>query len=191
MPNKNKGKNQIANQETLRCFIAINVPEELKQKIYEIQNKLNSEGIKLIEHNNLHITLKFLGDTHSKNLSKIEQVLREINFTPFKIHLHRVGVFPDESYVRVVWIGCDSKELSILGEKIEDVLTGMFRKEDLTVHLTIARVKKKIEIHTFLEQHKNDDFGVFVCTGFELKQSILDREGPTYSTIARFDAKTQ
>lgn len=189
MPNKDKGKNQIANQETLRCFIAVSVPEELKQKIHEIQNKLNPEGIKLIAHENLHITLKFLGDVQSKDLSKVERVLREISFTAFNIHLHRFGVFPDEKYIRVIWVGCDSKELNILGEKINNALTGMFNKEDFTAHLTIARVKKKIDFHDFLEQHKNDDFGVFVCTGFELKQSMLGKEGPTYSTIAKFDAR--
>ncbi len=176
-----------------RCFIAIEIPEELKARISYLAQELNFvniKGIKLVEKENLHITLKFLGNISPEKIDFIQQKLSEIKFTPFNIQLLGVGVFPNDTYVRVVWVGCKSKELYILAKKIEDALASEFKKDEFTAHTTFARVKQKTDLHSRLEKHKNDNFGDFICSKFELKQSQLGREGPVYSSLAIFNAKS-
>ncbi len=172
----------------MRSFIAIDVPQELKRNISLLKKDLNFEGIKPVEDENLHITLKFLGDVDSKKLSDVEKALRRVKFKKFKISVRSVGVFPNENYIRVVWVGCESKELIELRSYIEDTLADMFKKEQFNAHLTIARVKRKVDLSAFLNAHRNEDFGEFEVDRFELKMSELSREGPKYSTLASFEA---
>ena len=73
-----------------------------------------------------------------------------------------------------------------MAKKINEALASEFKREEFTAHATIARVKQKVELHDFLEKHKNDSFGEFVCTNFVLKQSELSIEGPKYTTLASF-----
>lgn len=174
--------------ETLRTFIAIDLPDELKKKVSALKSELNLEGIKPVEDEKLHITLKFLGDVKSDKLADIEQLLRGISFSKFNISFHSVGVFPNEDYIRVVWVGCESKELSELAERINAALGAIFKLEPFSAHLTIARVKRKIDLSAFLNKHKNDDFGDFEVNNFELKMSQLSRTGSKYSTLAAFSA---
>ena len=174
--------------EQMRVFIAIEVPEELKKKISELQKELNIDGIKLVEKENLHITLKFLGNVDEDKVDEIKKMLSSIKFENFTIKLNKIGVFPNDNYVRVVWIGCDSKELSKLGEDINDALAPMFAKEKFSAHLTIARVKLKMELNQFLNRHKNDEFGDFVCSEFKLFKSELTKEGPKYTIIEQFNS---
>jgi 2'-5' RNA ligase len=175
-------------QNQLRTFVAIDIPNELKKNISTLKNELNIEGIKLVEDENLHITLKFLGDVESTKLANIEQALRAVKFKKFVIKLRGIGVFPNERYVRVVWIGCESHELEGLAENINDALSSYFKQEPFSAHLTIARVKRKIDLSSFLDKHKADEFGEFEVNSFELKSSELRREGPIYTTLAVFQA---
>lgn len=176
--------------DMIRCFIAIEIPEELKEKIVVLSRELNIPGIKLVELENMHITLKFLGDVTGDKIDGIKEMLQTVDFSNFSIILKGVGIFPNENYIRVVWIGCESKELYILTKKINEALVSEFKKEEFTAHVTFARVKQKVELHGFLEKHKNDSFEEFTCSNFVLKQSELGREGPKYNTLASFEAKS-
>ena len=173
----------------MRCFISINLPEELKSPVSSLKKEINTEGIKPVEDKNLHITLKFLGNVPVEKLGEIEQALRNVEFSKFKIKLKKVGVFPNESYIRVVWIGCENSELEDLSDKINESLSGLFKKEPFSAHLTIARVRRKTDLSNFLEKHREDEFGEFEVSNFELKSSKLSKEGPEYSTVAVFQAK--
>ena len=172
----------------MRLFLAIALPQQLKEKLMAVKEGLNADGIKPVEDKNLHVTLKFLGEVKFEKLAGLEKLLREIKFPKFMIKLHGVGVFPNSSYVRVVWVGCESEELKKLGRSINEVLGSMFPKEEFTPHLTIARVRRKVDLREFLEKHKDEDFGGFECASFVLKSSILSKEGPDYETVAEFEA---
>lgn len=178
-------------ENKIRCFIAIDIPNKLKERIGELSKELEKEinigAIKPVTNENLHITLKFLGNVLEKKLAIIEQRLKSIQFKPFLIHLKGVGVFPSEEYIRVIWLGCLGEEIEELAEKINHVLAKDFRKEGFVGHLTIARVKKKVELKDFIIRHKNDDFGTFLCKSFELKKSRLEKDGAVYTILARFD----
>jgi len=173
----------------MRCFIAIDVPEELKSAISSLKKEIHLDGIKPVEDKNLHITLKFLGNVSDEKLGEVEKALRNVEFKKFKVKLKGVGVFPNESYIRIVWIGCENSELKEFSDEINESLSELSKKEPFSAHLTIARVRRKTDLKKFLDEHKEDEFGEFEVTGFELKSSKLSKEGPEYSTVAVFQAK--
>ncbi|MCK4429006.1 MAG: RNA 2',3'-cyclic phosphodiesterase, partial [Candidatus Aenigmarchaeota archaeon] len=83
----------------MRCFIAINIPEEIKSKIAEATKNLTDSGLKKVEMKNLHLTLKFIGDVEEKKADEIKQILNKINFNKFDISLKNFGFFPNETFI--------------------------------------------------------------------------------------------
>ena len=173
--------------DTLRLFVAVEIPESFRAPIAALQQELPDEGIKNVTLENLHFTLQFLGDVDSQKVASIEQALRTIRFRSFRLTLKGVGVFPNENYIRVIWIGGESEPLAALARQVQDALHS-FPKENFSAHLTIARVKRKVEIKHFLEKHREEAFGQFDVSAFHLKQSQLSRGGPTYTKVATFAA---
>ncbi|MDI6720828.1 MAG: RNA 2',3'-cyclic phosphodiesterase, partial [Candidatus Aenigmarchaeota archaeon] len=110
----------------MRCFIAVDIPDHLKLKITELQEQLVGYDIKLAEPENLHFTLKFLGEIDDPD--KIAQRLGFLkNKNSFDIHLKGVGAFPSEKFIRVIWIGVENGEKIInLQKSIDDSLYPMF-----------------------------------------------------------------
>ena len=87
----------------MRCFIAIDIPEALKPRIIGLQNQFSGYDVKLVTSQNLHFTLKFLGETEDVGLA---DRLDFISKTPsFEIELAGMGCFPSENFVRSIWIG--------------------------------------------------------------------------------------
>ena len=103
---------------SIRLFVAVNIPESMKEKIYPIGAFLPRDAVKPVEKDNLHITIKFLGEVPDFRLGDIASELEKVKFTRFNVALHGVGVFPSASNARVVWVGCESKELYHLAKKI-------------------------------------------------------------------------
>lgn len=174
----------------MRLFVEVPLPEELKEKIEELGKEIEQEGIKLVKPQNMHATLKFLGETSEGKLGDIEQRLRQITFSSFKCSLKGAGVFPNENYIRVVWVGVESNgQLEKLAEDVIGSLKGYGKDDRFSAHITIARVKKKVEINEFLKKHAEEEIGGFEVKSFQLMESVLSREGPTYSVVARFTAE--
>ncbi|MFQ5892069.1 MAG: RNA 2',3'-cyclic phosphodiesterase, partial [Candidatus Methanofastidiosia archaeon] len=115
----------------MRCFVAVEIEDELKDRILKIQNELKFEKMKIVEPQNLHITLKFLGEIDEEKTEKILEVLRNISkeFSPFRANLKKLGVFKNLNYVRVLWIGIDSK-MEELQKRIDERLSLLgFKRE--------------------------------------------------------------
>jgi len=174
--------------ETKRLFVAVEIPADIRHKIYEFALQLEQDGVKIVEEENLHITLKFLGDVQSARVPGITEMLKKVPVKKFKCALGKIGAFPKPDYVRVVWVGAESKELAELAAGVADCLAGVGKEEDrpFSPHLTIARVKKKVDLRAFLERNKNIEFGAFEVGGFSLFESTLTREGPVYKKLAEF-----
>ena len=174
----------------MRLFVEVPLPEELRERIAALGKEIEQEGIKLVKPQNMHATLKFIGETHEKKLGEIEKRLQDVTFSPFKCSLKGVGVFPDESYIRVVWVGVESNgQLEKLAGDVISSLKGYGKDDRFSAHITVARVKKKVDLKEFLERHKDDELGEFEVKGFQLTESVLSREGPAYSVIASFQAE--
>jgi len=176
----------------MRLFIAIEVLEDIKEYISELQEQIDTQNNKigLVNKNSIHLTLKFLGEVQSSKLEEIKNNLKKITFKPFSVVLDNIGFFPSESNIRVIWIGLKPEDHVIeLQKNIDDNLKSFFKKEkDFKPHLTLARVKYIENKTDFIAKLKNLQvkklsFGV---RSFFLIESELTPERPIYNTLETY-----
>ena len=174
----------------MRLFIAVDF-NELKDYFAELQNQLNKNA-KLSLTNTFHLTLKFLGEVHPNNAEKIVDILKNIKFETFSVHLDSIGIFPTENYIRVVWIGLKPEEKVLeLQKNIDESLKGLFRKEnDFKAHITLARVKYQEDKKAFLEQLKKIkvENKKIEVKDFKLIKSTLSPKGAVYEDLSVFNS---
>ena len=180
--------------EKIRCFIAIELSQETKETLRKIENDLQKtiHGVKWVEPNNIHLTLKFLGDIEKETIEKIKEILSQIakETKPFKIRLSSAGAFPSPSQPRVIWIGIDEgkNESSSLANLIEERVAPLgIEKESRAFHphLTLARVKflkDKSSVKNAFASLKVPQTEM-TATKIILFQSTLTREGSIYTVL--------
>jgi 2'-5' RNA ligase len=178
----------------LRCFIAIEIPESIKKYISELIDTLKkyNTDIKWVTRENLHITLKFLGNTPEILLPKIRESLINIvlSYKSFYIKIYATGVFPNKKYPRVIWVGIeDLVILNKLKKDIEDsmVLLGYQKEEkEFNPHLTLGRVRSQkgiLNLVNELDNFKERDFGYANVKSIKLMKSELKPKGAEYSCL--------
>lgn len=173
----------------MRAFIAIELPEEIKDYLKELQKELM--GIRVSFVKDFHLTLKFLGEVDEFTLEKIKNKLKEIKFEPFSLKLTNIGVFPNESYIRVVWVGAEPEQKVVeLQKKVENSLFDFKFKKDyeFKAHLTLARVKFIDDKTAFVDKIKKLEVKPleFEVSSFSLMKSTLTGEGPVYEELEKF-----
>ena len=170
----------------MRAFISIEFPEEIKKEISKIQNQLPEFKGKKTEFENLHLTLKFLGEVDEGKIEKIKQELSEIKTKQFDSEINSIGIFSD----RIIWLGI--KNCDELQKEIDERLEDLFEKEKRFMgHLTIARVKSARDKKKFREDVKKIKVPEikFVVKNFNLKKSVLTEEKPIYENIEVYNLK--
>jgi len=179
----------------MRVFVAIEISKkEVINSIQEFQDKIDIDA-KPVESKNFHFTLQFLGEISEEITHKIIQSLHTIEFSSFSVNLKGVGVFPKLKFPRVIWIGTDENggnRLIQLSKKVEKVLKplGFFSDKPFKPHITIFRIKKRIEdITTEMENQKMVDFGIQKISSIKLKKSELTSSGPIYSDLMEIKAQ--
>ncbi len=182
----------------VRAFIAIDIDEATRHQLVNAQQQLIETGaqLRLVEPQNIHVTIKFLGEVPEDKIPAIADAIRAAvkNIEPFDIHVRGIGVFPSLKYIRVVWAGVAEGRDHVIAieQNLDRELEPLgFRPErDFVPHLTIARVKTarhKEKLATLIEGMINAEFGVTHARAIELKQSKLTPKGPIYSTLARIE----
>jgi len=135
----------------LRTFLAIDLPSDMHKTIAQKQECLRRQlpHINWVKSENLHITLKFLGDTPEMKINDLKQVVQQAvkNISPFVITVRGFGVFPDKRAPRTIWTGIDSDQSALenLASQVESSVISLdFPKENkpFRPHLTLARIKK-------------------------------------------------
>jgi len=172
----------------MRTFISLKLSDEAIQEIKKIQKELKNFGLfegKLTEEENLHLTLKFLGEIDEKKVEEIRNRLRKVKINGFKVKLGDVGVF-SQSFIRIIWIKLEGEAIFELQKQIDEVLDGLFEKEFRFMgHITIARIKKvkdKSKFLGFLKKLKVKEVD-FEVKSFGLMKSELFSEGPKYNLL--------
>ena len=180
----------------VRCFLSIDLPREIQEELSEIQKKIYSEDVKLVnvKPDKLHITLKFFGELEEDQIERVESVLSKIKFRKFKARLDSIGVFPDENFIRVVWVGVEPGEkVNEIHDKLDEDLhkEGFKLDSESESHITLARVKTIRDKKSFVQQLKSIEVKPleFEINSLILKESILTPEGPIYNEI--FKVKLQ
>jgi 2'-5' RNA ligase len=172
----------------LRCFISVELPEELKKNIYVHVEKLKAAGadVKWVRPENLHLTLKFLGDTQEELLKDINERLISLAAAhgSFFLHISGAGTFPNIKYPRIIWLGVhDSEQIIKLQHDIDKSMAGLgFEKDDkqFTPHLTIGRVKSMRNKDALIKELtilKEADFGKIEVINMTLMRSELKPGG--------------
>ena len=162
--------------------------------IAKVQSSLNTTGanLKMVERENVHLTLKFLGDVRAGLLPEVINVVSGTSFSPFRMALNGVGVFPHLRRPRVVWAGVNegADELSAVFRKLEPRLVELdFKPESrpFSPHITIARVRSGRNRDRLVEEImalEDTDFGGFEVRHVKLKKSVLTPRGPIYTDLA-------
>ena len=136
--------------ETLRTFIALDMSAEIKAALENYLQPLKSRRgrVSWVKPENLHLTLKFLGNTPADRIDELASVLQEIAAaaTPFPATVSGSGAFPNDEHPRVLWVGLNEKTgaLQNLVRAIDARLQPLGfapEKKRFTPHLTIGRIK--------------------------------------------------
>ncbi|MBU1204729.1 MAG: RNA 2',3'-cyclic phosphodiesterase [Nanoarchaeota archaeon] len=178
----------------MRVFIAVEMPKEIKEILLDAQNQINTEKAKIKPAKAFHLTLKFLGEVEEKKIEEIKSTLNEIKFKKISTTLTEIGVFPNESYIRVVWAGLEDSEGKIkkLQQEIDSKIEKLGFKKDTRFHphVTLARVKFVEDKQKFIKDLKEIKIEKksFQITEFKLIKSILTLESPVYEDLAVFQA---
>jgi 2'-5' RNA ligase len=191
--------------EQVRCFIAVELPDEIKSGLSRLQAQLKSGSqfpVKWVDPYSIHLTLKFLGNVASDRTGEITEAMKGASqgVSPFQLEVKDLGVFPNLRRVQVAWVGVSGEvdKLARLQQKIESALAQLgFAPENrrFTPHLTLAR------LHNHASPDERQRFGQFIAdTRFEaayslpveainLMRSQLTREGAIYSRISSVGLK--
>jgi RNA 2',3'-cyclic 3'-phosphodiesterase len=178
----------------IRCFIAVKIlaPNPLRRTLRALSEM--GRAIKAVDIDNLHLTLKFLGDTDPDLVPEIGSLLAQKAAAhrgqPCVITLTGLGVFPNAQRPNVLWAGIHGAEMLVaLAEELETALEPLgFARErrPFVPHLTLARVKAKPpeSFHDVLNRHAKTQFGTVAVTEVALMRSELEREGSRYTVLA-------
>jgi 2'-5' RNA ligase len=178
----------------MRTFIALELTDEVKSELSRAQGALKEAGadVKWVKTENIHLTLKFLGNIDDDKLEQIKKALDEIAgaFRPFEASLFKLGAFPTLDRPRVIWAGIDKgcAETEAIAKSVEESLEKLgFPKEDrsYSAHLTIGLVKSG-KIKAALKE-KLLKFSVepraWPVDNITLFQSTLTPKGPIYTPL--------
>lgn len=175
----------------VRTFIAIDLAPEVRERLFESQETLKqcTARLTLVDPENIHLTLKFLGEVSQNQIEQITEVLRRISGTPFEIAFEGI-VGNNQSRPRVIWCTLsDEGACTSLACRIEEALAPLgFRREErpFTPHVTVARVRQyDPSLQRALKEVATRRHGTCRITGFTLKKSTLTPQGPIYEDIEK------
>jgi len=182
----------------LRAFIAVEIPLDIRQDIEHATSNLRrgtGSLIRWVAVENMHLTLKFLGDIPTANVEVLTQMIRAEadSFNCFDIHLTGIGSFPNPKRPRVIYIGIQAPaELEAFQRQLESATRRLgYNSEEraFAPHLTIGRVRQNIpqddqqKIRRALEASKIDSPGTAKVNSVHLYKSDLKPTGPVYTKL--------
>jgi 2'-5' RNA ligase len=179
-------------QKLTRCFICLELSREAIGYIEQLQEIIRKKNIfqgKFTEPENLHLTLKFLGEISEERVGEVKKRLEEIKFRSFEAKLGVCGLFSKKSF-RILWIKLLGEGVYGLQKEIDSKLRDIFLVEERFMgHITLARIKKVFDRKIFLEYVKNIKTKKisFRVVDFVLKKSELKHEGPVYNDLKRYN----
>ena len=189
----------------IRCFIAISLPKNIKIElgnlIQNLQNNFKSANttISWVRPESIHLTLKFLGTIDPSQAEPIVLKLNEIatNTKPFSIVIEGLGVFPNFSHPRILWVGIkeSAKEICHLQRSVEEKMSELgftLEKKEFNAHFTLGRIKSiqsRGIITRAFHDIENQRIGRMEINKINLIKSTLLSSGAVYEQlgIAKFD----
>ena len=185
-------------KNTIRSFVAFKLPDHVIQSLSDVQNHLRSYGfpIRWVKPNNVHLTIKFLGDVKTSEIDIIDQTLFDSvkSCAPISLTIKGAGVFPGVNRPRVFWMGVsgDTQALEHLQRSVDRHCERIgFPKERKPYkgHLTLGRFKAAVDSNKLVEAIASCRVfysPLFVLDVMTLFNSELKSTGPIYSTLKKY-----
>lgn len=184
--------------EPIRCFIAIELPAQIRQKLDDYLRPLKNEFsfVRWVRVEGIHLTLKFLGEISAKQAADIQNTLSLVKFDlpRFKIRIEGSGAFPNQKHPRVIWLGLKQdaeNPLYKLQKIIDNELHQIgFEKEKrrFSPHLTLGRLKFNQDTQPLFKYLNHHPFPPveFNVDAFTLIRSKLKPDGAIYTSLKKF-----
>lgn len=169
----------------IRLFVAIDIPEQVKPFIAGLGTSL--PGGRPVPEDQLHLTLKFIGEVDSALLHDIKDALHSVDHRQFNLRLQGVGHFPPRGMPKVIWAGLEeTAEIISLRNKVEKQLAeiGIEReRRKFSPHLTLCRLRNTPlkRVTRFLTENALLATPEFAVTEFHLYSSILTPKGAVHT----------
>ena len=182
--------------KTIRTFIAIKIPGNIISKIRKLQEGIKVYGLKIrwVRSENIHLTLKFLGDVEAVKVGEIAEAISKTveRYTPISLKAKGIGVFPGIKHPRVLWVGITGQLESLvrLQKTLDENLKALGfpgEKRPLNGHLTMGRIRAKIDVKKFgdaLMAFSSFESETFTAGQIILYKSELKPSGAVYTKLA-------
>jgi len=197
-----RGDAYFARPDKVRCFIALPIPETVKDQIEQVQTELRQvlpgKLVRWTKRDQFHLTLRFLGNVEADRLTELTDRLRKVtaSFPVLKLRAERIGCFPHPRFPRVVWVWVhdDEEQLPVLQGTIESEVEKFAESKadkEFTGHVTLARINgiKRPEAEALSKQmHAMTErcFGEWTANELKLMRSELLRTGAIHTVLAAF-----
>jgi len=174
----------------MRLFIGLFLPEDIRARLAGLKGGL--KGARWVDAENLHLSLRFIGEVTGGIERDIDQALLAIDSPAFDLALSGLGFFDRGGKVHSVWAGVEeADEVILLQSKIERALINIDLEPEhrkYKPHVTLARLKngKSGEAGKFMEQHDGFRAGPFSIDHFTLFLSHLGHSGAHYEVLADY-----
>jgi RNA 2',3'-cyclic 3'-phosphodiesterase len=185
----------------MRLFVALEIPAAVRahlaaqmKELRELSAQVADKRPRWVRPENLHVTLKFIGEVSPAKFEGIRDALAAIHSdAPVHLHFRGLGFFPNEQYPRVLWAGVIASEnLPSLAANIDSALEAQGvakEKRDFSPHLTLARFESPglhEKLRGMVKQNVEREFGSFEAREFHLIESKLKPAGAEYTSLASF-----
>jgi 2'-5' RNA ligase len=190
----------------MRLFVALEIPAAVRDKLVAfikdmsaLSEQVEQKWVRWVRPQNLHLTLKFIGEVADGKLRDIRTALATVRGNgPLEVRFRGMGFFPDEKRTTVLWTGLDASATlpSLAGAIDSTLLSQGIRKENrpFVPHLTLARfappgMQKKLLVA--IKQNGEREFGSFEAREFHLLESKLKPTGAEYTALASFPISSE
>jgi len=182
----------------MRLFLAVDMPDFVRKSAGDLVRQMNipAQKVRWVKEENLHITLKFLGETPMEKLDAVKEgaMAAAAGFGPIGVCVEGAGVFPNKIKPRIFWLGIkgDAASLARLAAALNAAMAKLgFESEDrpFSPHLTIGRVQVdsvKGQVIRAAAACKDASLGSFTADRLFLYESVLGPGGPKYTALGEF-----
>jgi RNA 2',3'-cyclic 3'-phosphodiesterase len=183
----------------VRAFIAVDFPPNILKKIADItaffKTLTPEKSLKWVETNNLHLTIKFLGEIEENIVAQVKLTLSQalMDHNCFDIEINGLGMYPNKNNPKVIWLGITgTNPLTQIYKVLNRELTALDippERRAFSPHLTIARLRRHTDhkqthqIGEILSGYKVDSLGATTIDQVHLYQSVLTPSGPIYTLL--------
>jgi 2'-5' RNA ligase len=191
---------QVSMEDTIRAFVAIRLPEHLPTALRAVQEQVQSglpqDLVRWCPPEQIHLTLKFLGNIASASVGEVETALQTVcwNFAPLLLRAEGLGCFPNPNRPRVIWVGLggDLPQLHALQSQLDSAMKSWVERNEERAfhpHLTIGRVREispraARQVGARIKSIHLSTLGEWKVSQLSLMQSKLHPEGAEHSLLA-------